>query len=416
MSPGKHATAGSGLERPLPLDARILRSVRERALNTGGELDAMALAGAVQDSGAAFGSLGAPQSLTALQNEVTGLSVLEPFAQAPGVTDVLVDARGQVWVDSAKGLELTGYSFSSPDQVRTLAVHLATLAGRRLDAASPFMDMSLRNYRVHAILPPIATQWPLISIRVKSSTYMDLEAVLAQAPAFWRPVLHCIVERKLNFLITGGTGSGKTTLLQAMLSQSATDQRLIIIEDSQELQVSHPHVLSLQARCANVEQAGEIQLRDLVIQALRMRPDRLIVGECRGAEIRDFLAAMNTGHQGAAGTLHANHPTAVPARLAALGALAGWSLQATSLQAVSALDLVIHMARLSNGVRSPVALGLLQTTAGGKLRVKTLIDTSTDTSLSDKRCALIGRKIGAAAGEAVRVWSRDTQQVGGQPC
>lgn len=401
MSPGKHSAQGTGRPNRREVDARILESVRQRAMASGGQLDAVALAGAVQDSGAALGSSGAAESLKALQDEVTGLSVLEPFAQLPEVTDVLVDGQGRVWTDSPRGLELTDYVFGSAEQVRRLAVHLATLSGRRLDDASPFMDMSLKHYRVHAVLPPIATQGPLISIRVKKTQGLDLSGVLENTASWWRPLLEEIMRRELNFLITGGTGSGKTTLLQAMLSLAHQGQRIIVVEDSQELQVDHHHVVSMQTRAANVEAAGTIELRDLVIQALRMRPDRLIVGECRGAEIRDFLAAMNTGHQGAAGTLHANNPEAVPARLAALGALAGWNLQATALQASSALDLVIHMSRGPQGRRGPVALGILGTDRDGHMRVDTVIDTQRTDAIDSSFMPLLEQKVGANTLKAI---------------
>jgi len=396
MNSGRHSKDSEASSTGHVLNARILESVRERALQSGGQLDAIALAGAVHDSGTTLGSQGAAQSLETLQHEVAGLSVLEPFARIPDVTDVLVDGQGQVWTDSPRGLELMEFKFSSAERVRDLAVHLATLAGRRLDAASPFMDMSLNNYRVHAVLPPIASQGPLISIRVKHTTRLGLEDVLKFSPPFWLPLLQAVIEKQMNFLVTGGTGSGKTTMLQAMLAHVDAQQRLVIVEDSQELHINHPHVVSLQTRSANVESAGLVQLKDLVIQALRMRPDRLIVGECRGEEIRDFLAAMNTGHQGAAGTLHANNPTSVPARLAALGALAGWSVQATSLQASSALDLVIHMSRGEHGRRGPVALGCLETDDVGRMSMRTLIDLQSSQPVTAQGLQIVEEKFGSA--------------------
>jgi pilus assembly protein CpaF len=395
MNPGRHShNTNPSPDGPM-LDAKILESVRERALLTGGQLDAIALAGAVHDSGAALGSQGAAQSLESLQHEVAGLSILEPFAQRSEVTDVLVDGQGMVWTDSPAGLEPTDFRFSSAEQVRALAVHLATLAGRRLDSASPFMDMSLKNYRVHAVLPPIATAGPLISIRVKRSSQLELGTVLENSRPFWLPLLRAIVQRQMNFLVTGGTGSGKTTVLQAMLAEADPQHRLVIVEDSQELQVPHPHVVSMQTRAANVESAGRIDLKDLVVQALRMRPDRLVVGECRGEEIRDFLAAMNTGHQGAAGTMHANSPESVPARLAALGALAGWSVQATSLQAASALDLVIHMSRSEHGQRGPVSLGYLSTSGDGQMSMRSLIDLQAPEPLTKTGQRILERRFGS---------------------
>lgn len=416
MSSGRHSKDGIMVATGHVLDAKILESVRERALLSGGQLDAIALAGAVHDSGAALGAQGAAQSLEILQHEVAGLSILEPFARIPDVTDVLVDGQGQVWTDSPRGLELTDFSFSSAEQVRELAVHLATLAGRRLDSASPFMDMSLKNYRVHAVLPPIAAAGPLISIRVKHSTQLGLTEVLQHSLGFWDPLLRAIATQQMNFLVTGGTGSGKTTLLQAMLAEVGAQQRLIIVEDSQELQVNHPHAVSLQTRAANVESAGQVELKDLVIQALRMRPDRLIVGECRGEEIRDFLAAMNTGHQGAAGTLHANNPESVPARLAALGALAGWSVQATSLQASSALDLIIHLSRGEHGRRGPVALGTLETDESGRMFMHTLIDLHSTDPMPEKARAVLEKKFGAKLMFKICADLNQSMAVGQRPC
>ena len=416
MNTGRHSRDNENGSTAHVLNAKILESVRERALASGGQLDAIALAGAVHDSGAALGAQGAAQSLESLQHEVAGLSVLEPFARIPDVTDVLVDGQGQVWTDSPRGLELMEFRFSSAERVRELAVHLATLAGRRLDAASPFMDMSLKNYRVHAVLPPIATRGPLISIRVKHASRLGLDEVLQYSPPFWTPLMRSVIQRQMNFLVTGGTGSGKTTLLQAMLAEADAQQRLVVVEDSQELQINHPHAVSLQTRSANVEAAGLVQLKDLVVQALRMRPDRLIVGECRGEEIRDFLAAMNTGHQGAAGTLHANNPASVPARLAALGALAGWSVQATSLQASSALDLVIHMSRGERGRRGPISLGSLETDDSGRMRMRTLINMHSDNPLSADAHQVLEQKFGSTLTAALSEQLLKLNGTGESPC
>lgn len=228
--------------------------------------------------------------------------------------------------------------------------------------------------------------------------------------------MRAIATQQMNFLVTGGTGSGKTTLLQAMLAEVGAQQRLIIVEDSQELQVNHPHAVSLQTRAANVESAGLVELKDLVIQALRMRPDRLIVGECRGEEIRDFLAAINTGHQGAAGTLHANNPESVPARLAALGALAGWSVQATSLQASSALDLIIHLSRGEHGRRGPVALGTLETDESGRMFMHTLIDLHSTDPMPEKARAVLEKKFGAKLMFKICADLNQSMAVGQRPC
>ncbi|WP_054820903.1 ATPase, T2SS/T4P/T4SS family [Arthrobacter sp. JCM 19049] len=225
-------------------------------------LDPIALAEAVTEAGTAWGSTGSAQTLQNLRDEVQGLSVLEQFATLPGVSDVLVDGRGQVWTDSAQGLRLTGFSFSSAEQVRRLAVHFASLAGKRLDEAMPFVDVSVRGYRIHAVLPPVAVQGPVISIRVKQAAGRGLDQLLGAAHRWWQPLLQAVVSTEQNFLVSGGTGSGKTTLLQAMLGLVDSGQRLVIVEDTHELQVEHEHVVSLQARLPNAEHRGEVRLSD----------------------------------------------------------------------------------------------------------------------------------------------------------
>lgn len=375
MSTGRRSKQPSPANPNSELDPALLATVRRKALENGGELSPLALAEAVSEAGTAWGSDRSGQALQKLRDEVYGLSVLERFAAQPGVSDVLVDHQGQVWTDTPRGLARTGFRFTSPQQVRRLAVHFAAMAGKRLDEASPYVDVTVRRYRIHAVLPPIAAQGPVISIRVREATNLSLENLLGAENRWWLPLLEQIICDRQNFLISGGTGSGKTTLLQAMLSLVPASERIVVIEDSQELSIDHEHVICLQSRAANVESSGEVQLSDLVMQALRMRPDRLIVGECRGAEIRDFLAAMNTGHQGAAGTIHANDPSAIPARLAALGALAGWDTQATALQANSALNLLLHMGRDSHGRRSPAKLSRLILDHTDRIEVSALIDT-----------------------------------------
>lgn len=384
MSTGRRVKQPFGLNHDSDLDPSLLESVRRKAMENGGNLNPIALAEAVSEAGTSWGSVGTGQTLQKLRDEVQGLSILEQFAARPGVSDVLVDHQGTVWTDSDQGLERTGFSFGSPQQVRRLAAHFAAMAGKRLDEASPYVDVTIRNYRIHAVIPPIAVDGPIISIRVKDSMSLSLEQLLGPHNRWWGPLLEQIMFTKQNFLISGGTGSGKTTLLQAMLALVPANQRIVVIEDSQELAIAHPHVISLQSRAANTESSGEVTLSDLVAQALRMRPDRLIVGECRGAEIRDFLAAMNTGHQGASGTIHANDPAAIPARLAALGALAGWDTQATALQANSALDLLLHIARDELGRRGPVKLSRLVLDGSDRIEVLPLIDASSEEPIPEE--------------------------------
>lgn len=350
-----------------PVDRRILEEVRSRAGDGPGALSGADLAGAVRASGIVVGSGSAERAIRLLQEDLRGLGPLQAVADVPGTTDVLVDGRGQVWADGPDGLAPTGLRFAEPDDVRRLAVRLAAAGGRRLDDAQPFADVVLGAYRVHAVLPPVSTGGPLLSVRIRESAAPALREILGQGDRDpWLPVLGAIVRGRLNFLVSGGTGSGKTTLLGAMLGEAPEAERLLIVEDAQELAPRHPHVVGLQCRTGNVEGAGSVTMVELIRQALRMRPDRLVVGECRGAEVREFLAAMNTGHDGAGGTIHASSASAVPARLAAMGALAGLTPEAVAVQAASALDLVVHMSR-EGGRRGPVQLSRIVAAPGPAL-------------------------------------------------
>jgi len=342
-----------------PREERLLEEVRGRAAAGNGRLSGADLAGAVRSSGLAVGSGSAQRAVRRLQEDLHGLGPLQALADEPGTTDVLVDGGGAVWVDGTGGLRPTGMRLADPNEVRALAVRLAAAGGRRLDDAVPFADVVLGRYRIHAVLPPVSTGGPLVSVRIRHHTAMALgEALPGGTADAWFAPLRAIVAARLNFLVSGGTGSGKTTLLGAMLSAADPAERLLLVEDAQELAPEHPHVVGIQCRTGNIEGAGQVTLTDLVRQALRMRPDRLVVGECRGAEVREFLGAMNTGHDGAGGTIHASSAAAVPARLAAMGALAGMGPEAVALQAASALDLVVHMAR-PRGRRMPVEIGRL---------------------------------------------------------
>lgn len=353
-----------------PANPVLLEQIRLKALDNNGELSDVDLASAVRASGNVMGAQSSTEMVQNLSHDIHGLGVLEEFASRPGVTDVLIDAHGQIWIDDAQGLRTTGSGFSNPSDVRTLAVRLAAVAGRRLDDSQPFVDISLGRYRIHAVLPPISTGGTLISIRVKHQQSLPLSSLLDATQNDWLAALESIVMARLNILISGGTGAGKTTLLSAMLSHVPNNERILVVEDSVELYPNHPHFISLQSRGRNVEGSGEIGLSNLVRQSLRMRPDRLIVGECRGAELGDFLGAMNTGHEGAAGTIHANSVQAVPARLIAMGALAKMNAQTTALQAASALDLLIHVARDPHtGARGPIQLGRMELSDFGALEV-----------------------------------------------
>ena len=287
-------------------------------------------------------------------DELAGAGPLERLLRTPGVTDVLVNGPEDVWLDRGAGLERTAVRFADDDAVRRLAVRLAAAAGRRLDDASPWVDVGLPDgTRLHAVLPPVSAAGTCLSLRVLRRTVHTVSdlASLGTLPGSSERLLRALVRRRLAFLVTGGTGSGKTTLLSALLGEVDPAERLILCEDAAELVPAHPHVVRLLTRPANIEGAGQVTLRDLVRQALRMRPDRLVVGEVRGPEMTDLLAALNTGHDGGCGTLHANRPAEVPARLEALGVAAGLGRDAVHSQLAAALAVVVHLHRSGEGRR-----------------------------------------------------------------
>jgi pilus assembly protein CpaF len=295
---------------------------------------------------------------------------LAPLVADSRVTDVFVNGPREVWVDRGSGLERQPISFEERD-LRELAVRLVAAGGRHIDEANPLVDTRLHDgVRVHAVLPPISPAGTLLSIRLPNSTPFSLAEL--ELAGFFEvvpvSVVTALIDRRANVLVTGAGGSGKTTLLSAMLGAAKPDERIVAIEDVAELRPRHPHFIALEARQANLEGAGGLGLARLLREALRMRPDRLVLGECRGEEIRELLAALNTGHDGGAGTLHANSLEDVPARLEALGALAGLSPQAMARQAVSAIGAVLHLERL-DGVRRLVAVGALAIDARGALVV-----------------------------------------------
>ena len=264
------------------------------------------------------------------------------------MTDIFVNAAGRVWADRGRGLEAADSLGLDEAQVRELAVRLVAQGGRHIDEASPCVDVRLHDgMRIHAVLPPVSPEGTLLSIRLPGVAAPGLDD-LARSGFFvgaTERAIRQLLESRANLLITGAGGCGKTTFLAAMLAAVPSTERILAIEDVAELRVSHPHFVSLEARQPNLEGAGEVGLSRLVREALRMRPDRLVVGECRGAEIRELLAALNTGHDGGAGTLHANSLADVPSRLEALGALAGMTDHAVARQTVSAIDAVLHLRR-----------------------------------------------------------------------
>lgn len=336
-------------------DAALLGRVRERLVAEGGTPTAARVAVALREvSGGLHGDADVAQVLRGLQDEIVGAGPLQPLLSDPRVTDVLVNGPQEVWVDRGAGLERAAVRFPDDAAVRRLAVRLSAPTGRRLDDAQPWVDARLADgVRLHAVLPPVAPRGTCLSLRVPRRRVFQLHELQAAGslPADGAALLARLVAARVAFLVSGGTGTGKTTLLSALLSLACAGDRLLLVEDAGELDPDHPHVVRLEARPPNVEGAGEVTLRDLVRQALRMRPDRVVVGEVRGAEVVDLLAALNTGHEGGCGTLHANSARDVPARLEALAAVAGLDRAALHSQLASGLRLAVHLVRTPAGAR-----------------------------------------------------------------
>ena len=308
----------------------------------------------------ALGLIRVAASADELSSRVLGAGPLDPWLADPAVTDVGVNGDGRVWVDRGSGPEWVG-GLLEAEVVRALAVRLAGVAGRRLDDASPWVDGQLPSgARLHAVLPPLVAGGAHITIRVPASRHLalgDLEDA-GMFPESVGAVLRRLVTARLAFVVSGGTGAGKTTLLAALLGVVEPQERLLVVEDVRELHVAHPHVVRLEARPPNVEGTGEVTLTTLVRQALRMRPDRIVVGEVRGGEVRELLAALNTGHEGGCGTVHANAAEDVVARFEALGALAGLSPEAVRVQLGAAIAVVLHCTRV-DGVRRLATVGVV---------------------------------------------------------
>jgi pilus assembly protein CpaF len=349
---------GPGVAEPDDLDPLRTRLVGLGRPPTPGDV-----AAAMRAEGRLVSDTALVHTLDALRRGSVGAGPLEPLLREPGVTDVLVNGPDQVFVDRGSGLESRPVRFGSDEEVRRLAQRLAASVGRRLDDAAPFVDARLPDgTRVHAVLGTVAAPGTCLSLRVPASRTFTLADCVASGSltASGAQVLERVITAKLAFLISGGTGSGKTTLLAALLALVPSDQRIVIVEDSRELSPNHPHVVRMEGRPMNTEQAGAITLTDLVRHSLRMRPDRLVVGEVRGAEIADLLAAMNTGHEGGCGTVHANSAADVPARLEALAALAGLGRDALHAQLASALQVLVHITRREREPRRVEGISVLE--------------------------------------------------------
>jgi pilus assembly protein CpaF len=356
-----------------PADPVLVARVRSRLAAEVREPTAQTVAEVLGLESGLLGSGTVLAVVDALRRERQGAGELQPLLDLPGVTDVLVDGPDAVHLDRGAGLERADVTFADDAAVRRLAQRLAAQAGRRLDDASPWVDARLPDgTRLHAVLAPLVRPGTSISLRVPARRSFTLEELVRAGGV--RPeaadLLRRLVAGRLAFVVSGGTGSGKTTLLATLLGLVPERERLVLVEDAAELAPRHPHVVALEARPANAEGAGQVTLRDLVRQALRMRPDRLVVGEVRGAEVIDLLAALNTGHEGGCGTLHANSAADVPARFEALGVAGGLARDAVQSQLAAGVDVVVHLRRSREGLRQVEEVGVLVAEPDGRVRCR----------------------------------------------
>ncbi|HET6350267.1 MAG TPA: CpaF family protein [Candidatus Krumholzibacteria bacterium] len=294
-------------------------------------------------------------------NETFGLGPIEPFLHDPDVADILVNTHRQVYIERFGKLELTGTKFDNDEHVMRIIDRIVSRVGRRVDESSPMVDARLPDgSRVNAIIPPLSIDGPVLSIRrfgVRTLHMNDLLELHTVSPGM-AEVLQGVIRGRLNTLISGGTGSGKTTLLNAMSAFIPAEERIVTIEDAAELQLLQPHVVRLETRPTNIEGRGEITQRDLVKNALRMRPDRIVVGEVRGSEVMDMLQAMNTGHDGSLTTVHANSQRDALHRLETLMLMSGVNLPNRVMreQISAALDVIVQVTRFSDGTRRVIAV------------------------------------------------------------
>lgn len=346
----------------------LVDRVRDRLVDSREEVSAASVAAALRGDGQVIGDHVILELVRLLRDELSGAGPIQPLLDTPRVTDVLVNGPRDVWVDDGDGLRPVAVEFRDDEAVRQLAQRLAASAGRRFDEAMPYVDARIAGgIRLHAVLPPISRSGTIMSLRIpqrRTFTIAQLVEVgsLTATSAAW---LRAIVGAKLSFLVSGGTGTGKTTILNALLTEVDPSERIVVAEDSAELAPDHPHWVGLESRPPNVEGQGRVTLRDLVRQSLRMRPDRVVVGEVRGPEVVDLLAALNTGHEGGAGTIHANSAASVPARIDALASAAGLDRAATHAQVLAGLEAVIHVQR-SSGRRRVAGVYRFHATANGE--------------------------------------------------
>jgi pilus assembly protein CpaF len=325
-----------------------------------------------------------------LKNELLGLGPLEPLLRDDDITDIMVNGSSQVYVEKHGKLHATDIAFQDDAHLMLIIDRIVSRVGRRVDESSPMVDARLPDgSRINAIIPPLALDGPALSIRRFGKKRYDIGALVEKDTLTWDLVefLLAVVRARLNVIVCGGTGSGKTTMLNCLSAFVPVDERIVTIEDSAELSLQQPHVVRLETRPANLEGKGEVTQRDLVKNTLRMRPDRIVVGEVRGAEVFDMLQAMSTGHDGSIATIHANSPRECLGRLEMMMLLSGVAIpqRAMRQQIASALNIVVHVARMSDGSRKVLKVSELSGMEGEMIMMQDLFEfVRTETGAAGK--------------------------------
>ena len=329
-----------------------------------------------------------------VQHELFGLGPLEPLLKDPTISDILVNAHDIIYIERRGKIEATNVRFKDDEHLMRVIERIVSSVGRRIDESSPMVDARLQDgSRVNAIIPPLSIDGPVLSIRRFGADPLRM-AALVENKALTKDIadmLQMVVHARLNILISGGTGAGKTTLLNALSAFIPENERIVTIEDSAELQLQQPHVVRLETRPPNIEGKGEVTQRDLVRNALRMRPDRIVIGEVRGGEAIDMLQAMNTGHDGSLTTIHANTPRDALARLETMIQMTGMRLsdRAMRQQIASALNLVVQVARMSDGSRRVTSISEITGMEGETITMQEIF--MYERTGVDQQGAVIGR-------------------------
>jgi pilus assembly protein CpaF len=344
----------------------------------------------LNDEGRLLTEIDRARLISEIKNELLGLGPLEPLLHDDDITDILVNGHAMVYVEKFGKLHRTDVTFQDDQHLMLIIDRIVSQVGRRVDESSPMVDARLRDgSRINAIIPPLALDGPALSIRRFGKRRYDIEALVEKRSLSREMVdfLRAIVKARLNIIVCGGTGSGKTTMLNCLSGFIPEDERIVTIEDSAELSLQQPHVVRLETRPMNLERKGEVTQRDLVKNCLRMRPDRIIVGEVRSSEVYDMLQAMSTGHDGSIATIHANSPRESVGRLEMMMLLGGFSIpqRAMRQQIASAINMIVHVSRMSDGTRKLMKISEISGMEGETIMMQDLFEfTRTEVGVDGK--------------------------------